>query len=357
MATSFRVTFTNEDTKEYLYYDCKVDATAAPEQGTIAMVAPVRSLFTYRISINNPLPNPVMLTAQASDKQVRAAAAMPPAPIVFIGLLDYYLLLLLLWPFLKRGNKIHIIASYTVLRMSYSCLTRQPPSAAQVLVAESTELAAKSTTDVTVSYRPLLVGSKDARLTLSSKELGVYEYSLKLQGMDVIPERSVGFSVPLGARDTQVYRFTHWSDQACVYTCSFASGAAALFECQPSINVEAAGPHGKEVELQLHFEPSVLGENIRDMLLISSPVGGQYQCPVKGRCIPPKPQVRVALSCFIMGCTACCSTTFLSQALFRVLRFRADSCALFSLRRAPSILWVARPRSTSRTCSRRTPTS
>lgn len=166
-----------------------------------------------------------------------------------------------------------------------------PPSRApQVLVPAEIELPPKQTTDVAVQYRPLLVGTSEASLSLQSKELGTYDFALKLVALDITPERSVGFSVPLGARDTQVYRFTHWSDQKCDYSCTFASGTSKVFECQPTISVEGAGPNGREVELQVHFEPSTLGENIRDMLVINSPVGGRYQCPVMGRCIPPKPQ-------------------------------------------------------------------
>jgi len=96
--------------------------------------------------------------------------------------------------------------------------------------------------------------------------------------------------VPLGGRETQVFRFTHWLDEKVEYSCSFASGAAAVFECPPKVAAEPAGASGREVEVTVAFEPSTLGENIRDMLIVSSPAAGMYQCPVVGRCMPPKPQ-------------------------------------------------------------------
>lgn len=60
------------------------------------------------------------------------------------------------------------------------------------------------TTPLEVRYRPLLVGSSEAVLALDSTELGLYEWRLKLTGAPTIPERPLTFSVPLGARETQV---------------------------------------------------------------------------------------------------------------------------------------------------------
>lgn len=65
-------------------------------------------------------------------------------------------------------------------------------------------LASSSTTPLEVRFRPLLVGTSDAMLRLESPELGLYEWKLKLTGAATNPGRSLGFSVPLGMRDTQV---------------------------------------------------------------------------------------------------------------------------------------------------------
>jgi hydrocephalus-inducing protein len=51
-----------------------------------------------------------------------------------------------------------------------------------------------------------------------------------------------------------------------------------------------------EVEVEVTFEPSTVGEAIRDALLVSSPAAGDYLCPLLGRCQPPKPLGPVLLS-------------------------------------------------------------
>lgn len=44
-----------------------------------------------------------------------------------------------------------------------------------------------------------------------------------------------------------------------------------------------------EVSIDIAFEPSKLGDT-RTQLIVSSPVGGDYICPLFGHCIYPKPQ-------------------------------------------------------------------
>jgi hypothetical protein len=72
------------------------------------------------------------------------------------------------------------------------------------LLPDPPVLAANTTTRLEVCYRPLLVGSSEAKLLLESPELGQYEWGMRLTGAAGAPERSLGFSVPLGMRETQV---------------------------------------------------------------------------------------------------------------------------------------------------------
>lgn len=74
------------------------------------------------------------------------------------------------------------------------------------LSPEPLVLAPSATTTLSLSYRPLLVGPASGKLLLESAELGAYEWELALAGVATNPERSIGFSVPLGSRDTQVGR-------------------------------------------------------------------------------------------------------------------------------------------------------
>jgi hypothetical protein len=55
-------------------------------------------------------------------------------------------------------------------------------------------------------------------------------------------------------------------------------------------------PGGVEVEVEVGFEPSALGEALRDTLLVAHPTGGEYSVPLTGRCGPPKPQGPISLA-------------------------------------------------------------
>ena len=79
------------------------------------------------------------------------------------------------------------------------------------LLPDPPVLAANTTTSLEVCYRPLLVGSSEAKLLLESPELGQYEWGLRITGAAGNPERSLGFSVPLGMRETQVGNWQHIS--------------------------------------------------------------------------------------------------------------------------------------------------
>ena len=88
----------------------------------------------------------------------------------------------------------------------------------------------------------------------------------------------------------QVYRFRHWLADKADYKCSFRNKGTAGFECKPAVAAAPAGPEGSEVEVEVVFEPTAVGEGFRDVLVLSSPAGGEYECAVVGRCLPPKPQ-------------------------------------------------------------------
>lgn len=73
-----------------------------------------------------------------------------------------------------------------------------------IIVPDPPVLAPRTTTHLEVRYRPLLVAAGSGTLRLDCPELGTYEWNLGLTGTAGIPERSLGFSVPLGNRETQV---------------------------------------------------------------------------------------------------------------------------------------------------------
>jgi hypothetical protein len=87
-------------------------------------------------------------------------------------------------------------------------------------------LRGAATTELEVRFRPLLVGACDATLKLECPELGLHEWGLKLAGAAVNPERGLAFSVPLGGRGAQAFRFTHYLQERAEYRCYFRSAAA-----------------------------------------------------------------------------------------------------------------------------------
>ena len=55
------------------------------------------------------------------------------------------------------------------------------------------------------------------------------------------------------------------------------------------VSALAAGPGGTALSTDVTFEPQWLGET-EGTVTIASSSGGEYQFPIKGTCIPPKPQ-------------------------------------------------------------------
>ena len=93
-----------------------------------------------------------------------------------------------------------------------------------------------------------------------------------------------------------MYTFKHWLADKAEYKCSFRNKGVAGFDSKlPVVAAPAATSDGVDVPVELVFEPSSVGE-FRDVLVLSSATAGEYECPVTGRCVPPKPQGPVDLS-------------------------------------------------------------
>lgn len=88
----------------------------------------------------------------------------------------------------------------------------------------------------------------------------------------------------------QVFRFQHWLAEKTEYKAAFSGKSSGAFECKPSTVAAApAGPDGQELQVEVTFEPSSIGDGYHDRLVVSSTTGGEYECQVNGRCLPPKP--------------------------------------------------------------------
>jgi len=226
--TRARVTFTNEDTHEYLFYDVEVTATAAGVLQVLELRSPVRQRASTSVTVSNPLDTAVLLTCECAHTQVTCPTTL--------------------------------------------------------------EVPARGSASAEVFFRPVLVeAGLDVPLTLRCAELGVYLYTLRLSATPAGPERGLVFNVPLGSKEAHVFKFTHFLADKAEYACAF-SQASEEFAVQAAVAGHPAGPEGNEQEVEVTFEPTRIGESFRNTLVVTSPVGGEYVCPVMGRCIAPKPQ-------------------------------------------------------------------
>lgn len=69
-----RITFKNEASGEYTYYEVKLTSTAPAPMGRLSLECPVRKQTSATVSINNPLTVPVTLRPTITSKQVRHSA-------------------------------------------------------------------------------------------------------------------------------------------------------------------------------------------------------------------------------------------------------------------------------------------
>mgnify|MGYP003590975709 CR=1 FL=1 len=68
--THARISFKNETTGEYTYYEMKLTSSAPAPVGQLTLECPVRTVTSTHISITNPMAAPVTLKPSVSSKQV-----------------------------------------------------------------------------------------------------------------------------------------------------------------------------------------------------------------------------------------------------------------------------------------------
>jgi len=149
---------------------------------------------------------------------------------------------------------------------------------------------------VEVLFRPVLAGQGQATLRLSSTELGDYPYALHYEAKPAGLERTMVFKAPLGSTDhVQTIKFLHYAKKAASFTSKIEAApghrtpAQAFVVESKDIKAPAAPDDGVEVAVDVRFAPSSLGE-IRSMLVLSSPDGGDYKALLVGHSQEPRPQ-------------------------------------------------------------------
>ncbi|KAI9203105.1 uncharacterized protein BJ171DRAFT_600257 [Polychytrium aggregatum] len=222
--TNAKVTFKNEQTQEYLFYNLAFKSTPPGVIGVLELNSVVRQVNSKEITLNNPLNSPVTFTAAC------------PHP--------------------------------------------------EITLPHTFTAQAKSDAVCLVEFLPLLPREATTRLTITSQDLGLYQYDMRLISTVASPERSLHFKVGLGGSQTQIFRFLSYAKSKTEFTCKADSPD---FSVEKSVTAPSASGSGVEVSLDVTYEPSKLGD-VRTQLVVSSSTGGDYCCSLYGHCIAPRPQ-------------------------------------------------------------------
>lgn len=271
------VYFTEQALGEYLVFKLKFDVQAPTSLDTVPLHCPVRQKAVSEVTVDNPLDQQTQLACSADHMQVfpREKVDVPP----------------------------------------------------------------RSSAKVPVAYRPVLPGEKDATLTAVSHELGKFVFTLKLSATPPGPERALTFTVPLGSKQTLPFKFTHYLQKKAEYSCSFSSKGEAGFECDRSVVAHPAGINGVPVEMEVTFEPTAVGDNFRDTLVVSASEAGEYQCPLYGHCTAPRPQGPFTMR--NNSCTIPFKNVFPREATFHLAvdnpAFSVNATEKFPAKKASSI--------------------
>ena len=225
--TPVKVTLTNQETGEYLFYDAVFTAIAPPVLRSFELNTVVRQGKVLEIDLANPLKQAVIIKATCDNTDI-------------------------------------------VLEPEY-------------------ELRASGETPCKLTYRPLLPsdGPTVTNVTFSSPELGDFVYQLKLQSSAAGADRSMQFKSAIGLAQTLTFRFLNFLPADCAYECSCDN---AMFSVPASVSAApATPPEGTEVEVEVTFDPDVIGE-CNAKLLVTSETGGSYTCILNGHGLAPRPQ-------------------------------------------------------------------
>ena len=164
-----QVTFKNEETGEYLFYNVTFKPTPPGIIDTITLTSQVRKSVSHVISIANPLPNPVTMTASSNVPDITL-------PCNFI-------------------------------------------------------IGAQSDGKCMFEYLPLKVGQVTGKVTLQSSDLGVYHYEVHLAANPCPQEKPVHFTTCLGSSQQHTCRFISFSRGRTEYTCRVSIGCMASVGC------------------------------------------------------------------------------------------------------------------------------
>ncbi|OCT82470.1 hypothetical protein XELAEV_18025000mg [Xenopus laevis] len=157
---------------------------------------------------------------------------------------------------------------------------------AEINLPPQLTVPAQSEGSLMFEYQPLKSGESTGRLTLQSSDLGLFQYELLLKATPALSEKPLYFRTTLGSSQTLSAKFTNYTRQKTEYTCKVDNSD---FHVEKLVTAAPGSQGGSEVSVEVTYEPVQLGES-RAVLLISSPLGGEYTIPLFGSSLSPKPQ-------------------------------------------------------------------
>lgn len=162
--TNAKIIFRNETTLEFLYFNLLYKVLPGGVISTIEMNTSVRQIQTQEITIMNPLLTSVTFNSSVNNSEISV-------PYTFSIAAKYY---------------------YFKCRSEVVC---------------------------TIEFVPLQPRECLSKLTLTSTDLGVYQYDLKLSAVAAGPGNPLIFKIGFGGYHTQIYRFMSYAKTKTDYTC------------------------------------------------------------------------------------------------------------------------------------------
>lgn len=224
--TQCKVTFTNEVTGEYQWFEVTFKVFKGGAIDVISLTTLVRQSIHHTITIKNPLVVPATFAVQSCTI-----------------------------PEIMLPNQLSI-----------------PPESEGFLSLE---------------FLPLTIRTQTGKLELVNVDLGQYLYELECTSSPAGPEKALYFRTTLGSSQVLTAKFLNYAKQKAEYTCKIDNSTD--FTVEKTINAVPASSGGTEMSVDVAYEPCSIGDT-RTTLTISSPVGGDYTFPIFASCVTPKPQ-------------------------------------------------------------------
>ena len=227
------VHFTNEETKEYQFYNLAFVVKPAKELAPIDLTTLVRTRVLHEITIPNPLAKPVTLTSKCDN--------------------------------------------------------------ADIIVPASVQVPAKSSARIAIEFFPIVAKERVvSRINFLCADLGDFPFVVNATALPPAQEKAIRMQCALGQSVSASLRFLHYCKVATDFNFKFSDPKQVNFSKTNGQLITKVNPctdlkNGQEVSVDVTFEPSKLGD-FKEIVEISSPGGGSYTFPLLATCTPPQRQ-------------------------------------------------------------------